>query len=49
MEVKTEPVREKTMRERNIACYRLYEMQAAYDEARKSGRWDKKRECYTDS
>ncbi|KAJ0747511.1 putative transcription factor interactor and regulator CCHC(Zn) family [Helianthus annuus] len=47
-EVKSEPVREKTMRERNIACIRLDEMQAAFEEARRAGRWDKKRECYTD-
>ncbi|MFS7934997.1 hypothetical protein Hanom_Chr05g00398221 [Helianthus anomalus] len=44
MEVK----REKTLRERNIASYRLDEMQAAFEEAKKAGKWDKKRECYTD-
>ncbi|MFS8002345.1 hypothetical protein Hanom_Chr13g01201001 [Helianthus anomalus] len=36
------------MRERTIAFNRLTEMQAAYDEARRRDRWDKKRECYTD-
>ncbi|MFS7985056.1 hypothetical protein Hanom_Chr11g00993891 [Helianthus anomalus] len=36
------------MRERIIACIKLDEMQAAFKEARKKGRRDKKRECYTD-
>ncbi|MFS8021108.1 hypothetical protein Hanom_Chr16g01423541 [Helianthus anomalus] len=36
------------MREIMIACSKLDGMQAAFDEARIAGRWDKKRECYTD-
>ncbi|KAF5782104.1 putative transcription factor interactor and regulator CCHC(Zn) family [Helianthus annuus] len=41
-------LQEKTLSERQFADIRLDEMQKAYDEAGRIGRWDKKRECYTD-
>ncbi|MFS7978130.1 hypothetical protein Hanom_Chr10g00912011 [Helianthus anomalus] len=37
------------MRERRIADIRLDEMSAAFEEAKRAGRWDEKRKCYTDS
>ncbi|MFS7955065.1 hypothetical protein Hanom_Chr07g00638181 [Helianthus anomalus] len=42
-EVKSDQVREKTMRERRIADIRLDEMSASFEEAKRAGRWDEKR------
>ncbi|KAM0041155.1 putative transcription factor interactor and regulator CCHC(Zn) family [Helianthus debilis subsp. tardiflorus] len=42
---KEEILEQKTYRERFVD-YRIDEMQKGYDEARRMGRWDKKRECY---
>ncbi|MFS7962767.1 hypothetical protein Hanom_Chr08g00730401 [Helianthus anomalus] len=36
------------MRERLIADIKLNEMSAAFEEAKRAGRWDEKRKCYTD-
>ncbi|MFS7935127.1 hypothetical protein Hanom_Chr05g00399821 [Helianthus anomalus] len=49
-EVKTkrEILEEKTYRERRFEDFRIDEMQKDYDEAMRMGRWDKKRECYTE-
>ncbi|MFS7995280.1 putative transcription factor interactor and regulator CCHC(Zn) family [Helianthus anomalus] len=46
-EVKSDQVREKTTRERRIAGIKLDEMSAAFEEAKRAGRWDEKRKCYT--
>ncbi|MFS8035199.1 hypothetical protein Hanom_Chr17g01590261 [Helianthus anomalus] len=46
VKMKEEILDEKTYRERRFADYQIDEMQKEYDEGRRFGRWDKKRECY---